>query len=280
MVSKIFFAVFLAFVSAVCNAEIPESALVPLKKGKTTYDQVVALFGQPTKVEYNDEGLRGIRYFDQSTQLNSASTVSLLGSIASIFVPGIGGVVASAASAATGSIAGGATGKVSIITFSFDKNGLLIYYRAALTTADAGTFNSKTNTKIVTSEDGVKPLPLIAPPKGQQKTSATSQQDDRPRLGINYIPIAFLVEKQRDDFSAANFNGVIIADTAEESVAAKAGILPGDYLYILNGMFVTTIEEVAVAMSTIRKGDKIKARVRRIDPNARLYKELILPLSF
>jgi predicted ribonuclease toxin of YeeF-YezG toxin-antitoxin module len=263
-------------------AGISENELRQFEKGKTTYDQVVVKLGPPMKTGYNDEGLRAIAYVEQSTRMNSTSTAAMLGSLASIFIPGAAGLAASTASLVAQTVGGGAEGTSSFASFTFDKNGRLIYFISNVVSANAGTFDSKTSSKQISSEDGATPLPNIKVTLSddQRNPPPISSPDGKPRLGIKFVPIAFLDEASRNKLAAAKFDGLIVTVVAKESVADKAGIREGDYLYIINGMLVYSIDDVVKAMSTVTKGNIIKARARRIDPNANVYREQVFSLQF
>ncbi len=57
-------------------------------------------------------------------------------------------------------------------------------------------------------------------------------------------------------------------------------MLVGDYLYVLNGVLVTSFADAAKAMTTVKAGDTVIARVKRIDETAHLAKETVLKLKF
>lgn len=264
-------------------ADISEEDIRQFEKGKTTYTQVVEKLGPPTRTEFSDEGLRGIAYLDRSTNANAASTVSVLGSLAAIFIPGGAGLATSAASLATGTLAGGAEGKHAITAFAFDKNGTLLYYRANVITASVGAFSSSTNKKTITSEDGAAPLfPINMPLSDEQRMEMTKKfpADDKPRLGIVFSTFDKFDERIQARLAATKFLGVYVAFISDGLPAHKAGLMEGDYLYLANGMLVTSQEDMAQAMSTVRKGDAIKLHVRRINRNANLWKEKVLTVQF
>ncbi len=276
-------AIALAIVAISTNslAQVTETALRDLVIGKATFADVVARFGQPTKSEYNDEGLRAVVYVDNSTQLNEVSKAALAGSLASIFIPGSAGLATSVISTTMATVAGGATGTSQMAGLVFDKNDVLIRYQAIFGTSQASTFGATAQAREVTSRDGADPMPNITL---NQATLSTPPQAapsfDRPRLGITYLPIRQLEERAAAAFQRAKFDGVVINGILEHSVAARAGFRANDYLYILNGQLVATADDVVAAMSTIKPGDSIKARVMRVDHNTRLVHDRILSLQF
>lgn len=223
------------------RAEISEATLRQFDKGKTTLEQVVAKIGRPGRTERNDEGLKAIGY------LAPGATADSVGSLFEA--------------------ASGATNNSLSAIFLFDRGGRLIHYRAH---AESGS--------PITSEDGAGPMPNI------NTMSAVAPSpwptDDKPHLGIHFIPISQAEEKFRKDFTAAKFDGLIVTQVKPGSVAQKAGIKKNDYLYILNGMLVTSNEDAVEAMATVKKGDTIKARLERIDQDANRTQEQILDLHF
>jgi hypothetical protein len=274
-----------AFLSmmSIARADVLVSDLRQFEKGKTTYDDVVQKLGPPTRTEYNDEGLRAVAYVDQHTQLNAASVLSVLGTAASIFMPVPSALATSAGSYVTELMAGGANGTSSVVALVFDKNGLLMYYRAVLGAVNVNTFASTSSTNVITSEDGAAPMPNLkaTPPTEEQlRKIPPITPGDKPRLGIQFVPIGAISPEQRDQFAAAKFNGLIVMYVVNDSAAQRAGIHVSDYLYVLNGMLVTSAADVAQAMSTVQRGDRIKARIKRIDSNAHLSREQIVELQF
>ena len=262
-------------------ADVSEGDLRDFVKGKTTLDEVVAKFGQPSKIEYNDEGLRGIAYLDQSTHSNADPTISIFSSLAALSVSGRTGPTISGASLALGTV-GGADSNSAITAFAFDKNGLLMYYRAVVSTASANTFGSDSSSKVITSEDGAAPMPKVklALTDDQRKQLPVALTDDKPVLGISCGAISALSEKSRNEFAAAKFDGLIVVYVRDGSPGQKAGIQLNDYVYVVNGMLVNSTETLKYAMSTVSKGDTVRVRAKRIDYNANLWREQIFTVHF
>lgn len=255
-----------------------ESDIGSLHKWDTTFDEVVAKFGEPQRMEFSDDGLRTAGYFDSSAQMNAASAASLIGSVASIFLPGAAALTTSTASSVVGAVGGGASGKSSAVAMTFDKNGRLLYWRAILGDMRVGTFSSGSSQKTASSEDGAGPMPNFTVPP--MPVPAAAPSDGKPRLGITYATLPMLAAETQEKFAAARFRGVIVTTVSPGSAAEKAGIRPSDYLYVLNGAFVDSADEIAKAMQPVRTGDAIKAHVKRIDQNARLVKEEVVTLRF
>lgn len=265
------------------NAALTEADIKSFEKGISTYDQVVAKLGQPVKVEFNDEGLKSALYFDQKANLNGASTLAIIASVGSLFIPGAAGMAASVGSMTVETVAGGAEAQSSYVSFTFDKNGKLVYYRGAINSLTSNTFESNMATTTISSEDNAAPLPNIAIELTEEQRvppSLSVPAGSRPKLGINYVPISALDEKTRNDFAQAKFDGLIVTVVAPGSVAHGAGLQQWDYLYIVNGMLVNSIESLSKALSTVKIGDTIKAHVRRVDRNANIHSDQLLVLKF
>jgi hypothetical protein len=211
------------------------------EKGKTTLDEVVGKLGKPARSERNDEGLKAIGYLAPGASADS---------VPSLFA------------AASGPMAKSILG-----IYLFDKNGLMIHYQVQ------GGSGSP-----ITSEDGAGPMPNLN--MMQAVAPAPWPTDDKPLLGIHFLPVSQIDAKFREDFAAAKFNGLVVTQVKPGSVAQKAGIKKNDYLYILNGMLVTSNDEALAAMATVKKGDTIKAHVQRIDQDANRSQDLVFDLHF
>lgn len=232
---------FVGFAPLAARADISEATLRQFDKGKTTLDQVVAQMGPPGRSEHNDEGLKAIAYLAPGVTANSVG--SLFGD------------------------SGGLSSKSALAILLFDKSGRMIRYRAL---AGAGI--------PITSEDGAGAMPNLS--TMQAVVPPPWPMDDKPHLGIHFVPISDIDEKFRHDFAAAKFNGVVVTQVKSGSVAQKAGIKKNDYLYILNGLMITSNDDALAAMATVKKGDTIKAHVQRIDQEANRSQEQIFDLHF
>jgi len=241
------------------RAEVTESDIRGFEKGKTTYKQVVALFGAPAKTEADDEGLIAIGYPPAGGLPPPPRGTSVFGSVAGAFSSGAG--ASGDESAARWPTA-----------FVFDRNGLLLYYSVALG-GPAG--------KQVTSEDGAGPMPNVSIQlSAEQRSALVPMEDGKPHLGIQLVPVGDLDQQHRADFAAAKFNGVVVANVLDGSAAQRAGMRIGDYLYVLNGALVTTTNEVLAAMSGVKLGDRIRVRAKRIDQKTHLVKDMAFDLRF
>lgn len=259
--------------------EITLDALRQFQTGKTTYDQVVEKFGEPAIIKYSDEGLKVIVYSEKNTKLNDASVASVIGSMASIFIPGAAGLATSAVSLATGTLAGGATGAANMTVFLFDKRGVLIRYRMKTSRVSTGGFNSQVKHNEFTSRDGATPVTLFTFTDDSQKQKGPFVKGDIPRLGVQYTTIDTLQEIAREKFRGAKIEAVLISNVIEGSPAAAA-LKEGDYLTVFNGVLLQNGDDVAQAMSTIRFGDTVKARIWRGNLNANIFQEKIVSISF
>lgn len=238
------------------RAEISASDLRQFEKGKTTLDQVIDRLGQPSVTDVTGEGLKGIAYAAPDTTLKPGAVLALFGTVDGVFTPG--------APAANPDPGGGA-----ITAFVFDRAGRLLYYRSV----------SGSN-KPITSEDGAAEMPDVKLTLPPEKIESTTPDDGKPHLGIQLVPISDLDDQHRRDFAAAKFDGVVVANVIAGSVAEKAGLRVGDYLYVLNGVMVTSFDDAANAMATIKPGDTVLARAKRIDETTHLARETVFTLKF
>lgn len=238
------------------RAEIGASDLRQFEKGKTTFDQVVAKLGAPTITDVTPEGLKGIVYAPPDTPLQPGAVLAMFGQVDGVFTPGAPAVEPTA-------------GQGAVTAFVFDRAGRLLYYRSV-----AGP------DKTITSEDGAAEMPNVKPSLAADKIETATPDDGKPHLGIQLVPVSELDERYRNDFAAAKFDGVVVANVIAGSVAEKAGMRVGDYLYVLNGVLVTSFADAASAMATIKSGDRVLARAKRIDEATHLARETIFTLNF
>ncbi len=237
-------------------AEVIASDLSQFDKGKSTLDQVVAKLGQPTSTEVTGEGLKGIIYAPPDTSLKPGAALAMFGVVDGVFTPGAPAVDP-------------ASGQGAVTAFVFDRAGRLLYYRSV--------FGPD---KAITSEDGAAEMPNVKLTLAADKIENTTPDDGKPHLGIQLVPISDLDEQHRNDFAAAKFDGVVVANVIAGSVAEKAGLRVGDYLYVLNGTLVTSFDDAARAMATIKSGDMVLARAKRIDEATHLARETVFTLNF
>lgn len=126
------------------------------------------------------------------------------------------------------------------------------------------------------------PMPWFTAPLTDEKRAAFAiPEDGKPHLGIQYGPISGLTdEKIKAQFAAAKFNGLIVGQVADGSVAQKAGVQAGDYFYVLNGMPVASQADMVAAMATVKMGDSITACVLEHDPNRKVFNDVSVTLQF
>ncbi len=240
------------------HADVSEADLRGFEKGKSTYAEVTAKLGKPAKTEINDEGLRAIAYTPQAGKLHSGDIFAFFGTADGVFMPG------APKGDADAKIDGG------LAAFVFDRYGRMMYYRAV-----------EGATSQLTSEDGAAPMPNVKITLGaDQQQTKMPPEDGKPHLGIQLVPVADLDAEHKRQFAAAHFDGLVVANVIPDSPGERAGIVGGDYLYVLNGVMVATFDDAAKAMSTVKKGDTIVARVKRIDESAHLAKETVFNLKF
>lgn len=242
--------------SITVSAEIAAGDLTQFEKGKSTLDQVVAKLGQPTATEVTGEGLKGIIYAPPDTSLKPGAALAMFGVVDGVFTPGAPAVDP-------------ASGQGAVTAFVFDRAGRLLYYRSVLS-----------RDRAITSEDGAAEMPNVKLTLAADKIESTTPDDGKPHLGIQLVPISDLDEQHRHDFAAAKFDGVVVANVIVGSVAEKAGIRVGDYLYVLNGVMVTSFDDATKAMATIKPGDMVLARAKRIDEATHLARETVFTLNF
>jgi len=258
-VRTVLFSLILALLASSALAEVTESDLRSLEKGKATYRQVVTLFGEPAKTETDDEGLIAIGYAPTGGLPAPPKATSVFASVAGAF----------------SSAQPGASDEASShwpTAFVFDKNGLLLYYSVALGGPGAPP---------ITSEDGAGPMPNVAIQlSDEQRRALVPLNDGKPHLGIQLVPVGDLDEQHRADFAAAKFDGVVVVNLLDGSVAQRAGMQVGDYLYVLNGALVTSTKEVLAAMMGVKLGDRIRVRAKRIDQLTHLVKDMVFDLRF
>ena len=107
-------AVFLAGCVAT-GTQVHEQQLAKLEKGKTTIQEVVSSFGQPSTKTLNSNGTRTIVYMYVEAQARPET-----------FIPFIGGFV------------GGADSRSNMVTLQFDRAGILVDYSSSTTTMGTG----------------------------------------------------------------------------------------------------------------------------------------------
>jgi len=96
--------------------KVEQSKLSQLEKGKTTYDQVVAICGKPTQTGIKDDGTKVIYYTYYSTQARPET-----------FIPYVGVFV------------GGADTENSTVSMAFDKKDVLRSYTSTQGSTGIGT---------------------------------------------------------------------------------------------------------------------------------------------
>lgn len=279
---KYFFIIFIFLFPGRSFADFTEDNIKQFRPFQSTYEQVITTFGNPVKSEIEPDGVKVIAYYDQNTHLNAASIISLAGALASIFVPGVSGLTASSASMVSGAIAGGASGKIAVTDFVFDRNGLLMNYQASITESTTGTFSSKTSNKITTAYDNCTPMPNITLVFASPLPTPPGAYVDgeKPRIGIQYEPISALDKVSVDSFNKACFKGVVVVGVAPGSPADKAGIKNHDYIYMVNGFLSTSLKDISQAMSTVQKGDSIIIHAKRINTATNLVKDMQFTVNF
>lgn len=245
---RLMLGILLCLVAGSAAAAVSETQLRIFIKGRTTLSQVVGVLGNPDKTEYTDEGLRAIAYLPAGT---AADKVSVLG----LFT-----------------VAGGAIAAPGTAALEFDRAGRLLYW-VAIETGTGGP-------RRVTSEDGAAPLPVVTVTLDDQARAALKFVDDgKAHLGVQ-LAASDAQPKEKAEFDAAKFQGMIVANLLPGSAADRAGLKVGDYLYVLNGYLVTSNADVVKAMNGVTPGDAVKARVRRIDEASRTVSELVLSVKF
>ncbi|GGF00723.1 hypothetical protein GCM10011611_02900 [Aliidongia dinghuensis] len=95
------------------GTEVKQEQLADLQKGKTTYAEVVSKFGPPNSSTVTSEGAKIISYVHTETQAKAATFIPIVGAFA-----------------------GGATGKMTNVTMTFDSSGVLQNYTAGQTSTD------------------------------------------------------------------------------------------------------------------------------------------------
>lgn len=100
---------------ASAGVKIDQSKLTQLQKGKTTYDDVVSMYGKPTQVMVQDNGSKIVYYSYYSVQARPES-----------FIPYAGMLV------------GGADSENSVVTLNFDKRGVLQSYSSSQGSTGSG----------------------------------------------------------------------------------------------------------------------------------------------
>ncbi len=236
-------------------AEITEAGLRALAVGTATADQVVTQFGPPARREANDEGLSAIVYLGAGARIDPESIFVFAGAVDGVFIPG--------------ARSEGATSAGLVTALIFDRNGLLMYWRAIL------------GGPPITSGDGAAEMPNVKLTLDDgQKQTALPPDDGEPHLGIQPVPVADLDPAHRAAFAAAGFDGLVVANVIPGSVAAKAGMVEGDYLYAINGALVKSGADALRAMKGVKRGDAILARAKRIDQQTHRVKEAVFVLKF
>jgi membrane-associated protease RseP (regulator of RpoE activity) len=224
-------------------------------KGKSTFAEVIAKFGPPAKSETNEEGLKAIAYTAKADALDAGAIFAFFGSADGVFMPG-------APKAKAGDLG-------ALTAFVFDRYGRLMYYRAVV---NGG--------RPITSEDGAGPMPNVKITLSADQLQSSLPDDGKPHLGIQLVPIADLDAAHKKQFAEAHFDGLVVANVIPDSPGAQAGIVAGDYLYVLNGVLLSSFADAARAMAGVKKGDTVIARAKRIDETAHLAKETIFELAF
>ncbi|HEY1719729.1 MAG TPA: PDZ domain-containing protein [Magnetospirillaceae bacterium] len=237
------------------RAAIAINDLQSFEKGKTTEVDVVAAYGPPTKTETNDEGLKAIAYTDDPAQLRDGAIFAFFGAVNGMFMPGIGAVEAVTNGPMT--------------AFVFDRAGLLMYYRAE----PAGSAP-------ITSEDGAGPMPNVKVNLRRDQLQSNLPDDGKPHVGLQLVPTSELDADHKAEFVMARFAGLVVANVIPASAAAKAGLERGDYLYVLNGQLVTSFADLGKAMASVKMGDSIVLRVKRIDEASHRAREAAFTLRF
>lgn len=117
------FVIFQLLALAACasaGVKIDQSKLTQLQKGKTTYEDVVAMFGKPTQAMIKDDGSKMISYAYYSIQTRPET-----------FIPYAGAFV------------GGSDSENTVVMINFDKKDILQSYTSSQGSTGAGMgFNS------------------------------------------------------------------------------------------------------------------------------------------
>jgi len=237
------------------RAAITDEALRGFEKGKTSLAEVTAKLGDPAKTLANEEGLKAIVYVDPAQPADPDAAVTVFNDI---------GKLASVASQS-------GDGNGGLSSFVFDRQDRLVYWRAMV------------GGRLVTSEDGAEPIPNVTFDVSQHQSEVSAAQQaatDRPRLGIQLAPTSSSGEVHRKEFEAARFAGLVVVNVLKDSPAERAGVKAGDYIYLIDGNLVVTFDEVARAMASVKKGEAVIIRARRIDQATRLVSEQIFHLQF
>ena len=100
---------------ASAGVKVEQSKLTDLHKGKTTYQQAVNEFGQPSQTIYNDNGTKTALYIYYSAQARPET-----------FIPVVGAFV------------GGADSENSTVTMNFDQHDVLRSYSSSQGSVGAG----------------------------------------------------------------------------------------------------------------------------------------------
>jgi membrane-associated protease RseP (regulator of RpoE activity) len=235
--------------------EVAAGDLRALEVGTSSLDQVVARFGKPDRRETSAEGLVAIAYFGSGAKIDPDSVLTFVGAVDGVFIPG--------------AMTPGATSTGAVTALVFDRKGHLMYYRAA---------NASTS---VTSDDDAARLPNLKVKLDEtQKQTAMPPNDGKVHLGIQPVSVADLDAEHKSAFAAANFHGLVVANVIPGSVAAKAGMENGDYIYTINGSLVTSGDDALKAIADVKPGDTILAHGKRIDPSTLKIEEKIYLLKF
>ena len=109
---------------AASGVQVTEQQVQAFQKGKTTYPEVVARLGQPNANSIDSKGTRTIAYIYSEASTRPES-----------FIPYIGGFI------------GGVDMRSNVVTFMFDKNGVLQEYAASSSQTGTGFNLSAGQTK-------------------------------------------------------------------------------------------------------------------------------------
>ena len=234
------------------GAKVTEQQLSQMKAGTTTWNDMVAMLGQPTSSTFSSQGTRMAIY--SYAQVTTRPET---------FIPIIGAFV------------GGADMKSSAVVLSFDRDGKLTNYSGSAsaigtgTGAESGVGPERTDAQprqqppeaIAVS---ASPSPSSTPPIVRDSTAVASAQSapsaDKPSLGISFslvnpVMVAMLgLDAPR---------GLVVGGINPDGNAMAAGIKILDVLLKVNGRELTSPEQLQQIVATSSHGDVLKFDVWR-----------------
>ena len=87
----------------------------------------------------------------------------------------------------------------------------------------------------------------------------------KPSLGATVTNVSALSTAEKDDYGVETNDGVLIVELSNGGSAQYAGILPNDVIKNINGIKISSLDDLKVSMAKFKKNDIINITLQRGD---------------